>query len=465
MSGALAALGGAEALTAWRDAPATRARPRARALAEHLAAALVLIWPALVNGYPLVFSDTGTYISQAIQHYLGWDRPAFYSLFLLALHGCVTTWPAILAQGVIATMVVWLIARLCGMRRERGWLIAALAAASPLPFFVSQLMPDVFTPLMALAIAALVLRPEALARWERWGLAGFVSFAMAAHLSNPPIGVGLISVLWVLRQRLGAVAALARGDRRRLIAAPALALAALTAANVAAHGRFAVAPYGNVFLLTRVIYDGPGKDALARDCPRPGWRLCRFARQLPARADTFLWSDHGPIVRAGGAKLVSHEADAIIAAAIAAEPWREARAMLRNAWRQATLFRTGDGLHPWPRTVTPWIDRDFPAFEARAYAQARQTEGKSVLPAWLARLHGIVALAALALCLALLPGALRHRRLSGGLIVTMLLTLTLNAAITGALSGPHARYQSRVMWLPLLTALLVTAEATRRARA
>jgi hypothetical protein len=464
MSGALAALGGTGTLAPWRAGPA-RLRIGWAAIGEHLAAAVVLIWPALVNGYPLVFSDTGTYISQAIQHYLGWDRPAFYSLFLLALHGCVTTWPAILAQGVIATLVVWVTARLMGLYRARWWLIAALAVASPLPFFVSQLMPDLFTALMALAIAALVLRPEALARWERWGLAGLVCFAMAAHLSNPPIGVALMLALGVGRRRLGAVRPLTKGDRRRLIAAPALALAALMAANVAAHGRFSVAPYGNVFLLTRVIYDGPGKDVLLRDCPRPGWRLCRFAHRLPARADTFLWSDHGPIVRAGGAKRVSREANAIIAAAVLAEPWREAGAMLRNTWRQATLFQTGDGLHAWPRTVTPWIDRDFPAFEARAYAHSRQTEGKPVLPGWLARLHGITALGALLLCLGLLPGALRHRRLSGGLIVTMLLTLSLNAAITGALSGPHARYQSRVMWLPLLTALLATSEATRRTRA
>ena len=27
------------------------------------------------NGYPIVFADTGTYLSQAIHQYAGWDRP------------------------------------------------------------------------------------------------------------------------------------------------------------------------------------------------------------------------------------------------------------------------------------------------------------------------------------------------------------------------------------------------------
>ena len=38
------------------------------------------------NGYPLVFSGLPVlYLAQAIEHYAGWDRPIFYSLFLLPL--------------------------------------------------------------------------------------------------------------------------------------------------------------------------------------------------------------------------------------------------------------------------------------------------------------------------------------------------------------------------------------------
>ena len=64
-------------------------------------AATLLLWPALWNGYPLVFSDTGTYLAQAIEHYAGWDRPIFYSLFLLPLHMTLTTWPAIAVQAPV----------------------------------------------------------------------------------------------------------------------------------------------------------------------------------------------------------------------------------------------------------------------------------------------------------------------------------------------------------------------------
>jgi hypothetical protein len=45
-------------------------------------AAILLLWPAFWNGYPLVFADSGTYLSQAIERYAGWDRPIFYRFIL-----------------------------------------------------------------------------------------------------------------------------------------------------------------------------------------------------------------------------------------------------------------------------------------------------------------------------------------------------------------------------------------------
>ena len=125
--------------------------------------AAVLLWPALWNGYPLVFSDTGTYLSQAIEHYLGWDRPVFYSLFLFPLHMTVTTWPAIAAQALLVTHTLHLVRRALLPEVSAWWLlpgVGCLAIATALPWFASQLMPDVFTAILVLVLALLVLVPE-----------------------------------------------------------------------------------------------------------------------------------------------------------------------------------------------------------------------------------------------------------------------------------------------------------------
>src|SRR5690349_4392599 len=65
-----------------------------------VAAAALLLWPAVWNHYPVVFADTGTYLSQAIHLYAGWDRPVFYSLLIRPLHLKTTLWPIVLAQSV-----------------------------------------------------------------------------------------------------------------------------------------------------------------------------------------------------------------------------------------------------------------------------------------------------------------------------------------------------------------------------
>jgi hypothetical protein len=457
-------------------------------VAPILLGATLLLWPAAINGYPLVFSDTGTYLSQAINHYLGWDRPAFYSLFMLPLHLTLTTWPVIVVQALLAAHTLHLLRRALLPALSVWWLVpllGTLSAASALPWLASQLMPDLFTGLLVLALGLLLFARASLSRREQLWLTGLAAFMIATHQSHLPLILLLIPALLPLRWWLGRGPRTGTGrdagsntgpgtqpaawpdrwrstcrDAGRLLTAALLACGAMVGLNLIGHHRASLAPFGNVFVLARVIYDGPGMAVLARDCPHTHWRLCPYLSRFPANADLFLWQQDGPVARAGGAKLVSTEADSIVADALAAEPMTELRAVLANAARQLALFATGDGLTPWPWTVTPWILQDFPRFEADAYLASRQANGLPLLPAWLGMVHRVVALLGVAICAALLPVALFRRHRVAGFLALVLLVLPINALIAGGLSGPHDRYQSRVMWLPsLLAALAIPALA------
>jgi hypothetical protein len=237
----------------------------------------------------------------------------------------------------------------------------------------------------------------------------------------------------------------------------------LCSVNLAAHGRFAVSPFGNIFLLARVIYDGPGMAVLRADCPAAHWRLCPFVDDFPPQSDDFLWTHDSPLNRAGGPKMVSQEAGAIIAAALRADPIGEARAALANTLEQMTLFASGDGLNSWVAQVSPVMAQDFPMREQAAYASARQQAGTLSVPPPIARLHVIVALAGVVACVLLLPVALCRGNACSGLLLAVLLALPVSAAITGALSGPHDRYQARIMWLPPFVAAVSGVALRRRA--
>ncbi len=457
------------------------------------AAAWLLLWPALLNGYPLVFADTGTYLSQAINHHLGWDRPPFYSLFLLSLHLTITTWPAILGQALLACWVISILGRTL-ISRWCPWMIIPVTLATvgltSLPWDISELSPDFLTPLMAVALGLLAIVPDRLKPSERLGLMALITFAVSAHLSNAPIGLLLVSAIAVMNRAMQntsprlrplnwrcpmvtdprANVELVLGQTscpsfRRLLA-PLLAMAVgvtgLIASNVAAGRGPTIAPYGRIFLLARVIADGPGQDAVRNYCPQSGWRLCSYSNKLPTDADEFLWSRGSPLYLAGGPDQIREEAGQILTVATETEPLRESLAFLGNSEKQFIEFRTGDGLHPWSAEVTQWIKLDFPSAELKRYLSARQTRGIALVPDWLQRLH----IATVVTGIGLIAIFLLLRRLSSSVeksfAAAALFTLVANAMICGGLSGPHDRYQSRVAWLPgLVAGLVLTARICR----
>jgi hypothetical protein len=434
------------------------------------AAATLLLWPALWNRYPIIFADTGTYLSQAIDRYAGWDRPVFYSLAILPLHQQLSLWPIVIAQ---ALLTAWLLRQTCRQFAPSlsGLvflpLVAALSLATWLPWLVSEVMPDLFTPLLVLLLATPA--PGLV-------LVALAAFMIASQLSSLPLSIAVIAGLALLRRgqprlmrrgqpRLlhhGQPRVLRRGQPRllhhgqpRLLLAPALAALALCTVNLAAHHRFAISPFGNIFYLARLLYDGPGQVALSESCPQSGWRLC--AEPLPANSDDFLWRPDSPLYKDGGPKHFTAETDAIIRTAIALDPAGVAESAVANAFRQLTGFASGDGLAPWPHEVTPVLQRHFPQEELTRYQSARQQSHALTVPPGLATLHWLAALAGTAACLFLLP-----RRRTRPLLAAVLIAIPISAATTGILSGPHDRYQARLMWLPPFAAILALAAPRSR---
>jgi hypothetical protein len=85
------------------------------------------------------------------------------------------------------------------------------------------------------------------------------------------------------------------------------------------------------------------------------------------------------------------------------------------------------------------------------------------VPPVLAAVHRLTALAGVAGCVLLVPIAIRRRSACLGFLLAILVALLLSAAITGGLSAPHDRYQSRLMWLPPFLAMVCCASLRRPA--
>ena len=450
--------------------PRPAGRPAA-ALALGLGAAL-LLWPALLNGYPLVFSDTGAFLAQTVEGWAIWDKPFVYGPALHAFHGRLTLWGPALAQGLLLSWLVWLAQRgfLGGARPGRHLaLCAGLAAGSAAPWFTAQLMPDILAPALVLALALLGFAADRLSRAEALGLQGVAALAAAAHLSHLPLAAALVLLV---------LAATRRARPALRCAAPlGAAVALLLAGNLATQGRLAVSPYGAVFALARLVADGPAARTIAARCPDAGWQLCRWAGRLPADSDLFLWSGDGPVwsprtdgLLPGGPISLAPEAGAILAETLRREPLAVLRAALGNGWAQLRRARVGDALGPenLEASVGRQLALGFPAAEQARFAAGLQARG--LLPSAAAPVLALQPLLLLLGAGATLLGCWRAARHGDarmlGLLLAVLVGVTVNALVTGALSGPHDRYQARIAWLLPLAGLLAFAsprsEAARR---
>jgi hypothetical protein len=422
--------------------------------------ALLLVWPAFLNGYPLLFSDTGAFLHQSLGPLVIWDKPHVYGPLLHAFHWRTTLWTPLLAQGLVISWLLWLTQRaLLGRATPIRHLAVTLGAAAltTAPFTVALLMPDVFAPAVLLALLLPAFARERLTRAETIALALLAALGIAAHLSHLPLAAAVVVLVLLLTRRLG--------PTLRVALPIAGAVAILLASNLALHGRAVLSPHGATFLLARLQADGPAAQVIRDRCPASGWYLCAFADRLPMDSDDFLWRPDSPVNRApdgtprflGGA-LLSTEAGAIVRETLATYPMQVAQAMALNALRQLVTAGAGDTLvaDHLAAAVRPRIAEGFPARELAAYDAARQPRGD--LPAAVAPFlwpHGPVLVLGAVLTLRAWRRAAREgdlRRL--GLVVGVLVGVTANAFATGALSKPHLRYEARILWLmPIVAAL------------
>ena len=452
-----------------------------------LGGGLLLLWPTLLNWHPYLFWDTYGYFLQGkayttllvawaglgpipteaaegwigaagrmLAHDASIRSPSWSAVtYVLAARGGFWLMAALNALVAAATVELALVRLFAVPLARRLLLVALLAAATSLPWFASLLMPDLYAGLMILAGATLAFgRPS---RGERLALTGLCLAAVTFHPSHLLLAVGLAVLAALLPGRAG--------ERRRRLAwlglpVPAAAAVMLAAAWIG-FGEVSLTPRGPPFLLARSWEDGPARDYLSGSCPQAGWALCPELGRLAPSAQEFLWREQDsywsmdPGLRAA----VKAEEGAILRAAIAADPFGQIRASLANAATQLGRFGLEDFVLGRGAEVTS-DDYTF-LYLPRAPAAVWGLGGFTAL---------IQATAALSL-LTVLALLWRRRRGWAGVppALFVLGALLLNAAICGALSGPHPRYQSRVVWLlPLLAGgLLLGAPAalSRPARA
>jgi hypothetical protein len=445
--------------------PAGVGRWQLLAVASAIAAMLaILIWPALWNGLPLIFSDTGGYLLRPFEGKLELGRSALYGTFLAA--GLpLDFWPNIVAQAALTLFVLQ--ATLRAHDLASPWLllfvVAGLAAATGISFYVAQLIPDILLPLAVLSLHLLAFARERLGRPTQCAFVVIVAFAMASHMAILGLSAGLLGA-FVIWRWAGRWLCLPRPALRWPVSAVAAGFALALLSNLAIAGQFAFTPGGPSFLFGRLIQDGIVARYLAERCPDASIRLCAYRDRVPRTADDWLWHYETPFWELGGPEGYEDEERRIIRETLMRYPLAHLGTALTSSLEQLFTLETSVATRPWDNEHTFFVLAQLhPDLASRVLDAPQQYAGAFDL-APLNRIHVPIAYAGMALLVvSIVLGARGIAPAStAALSLTVLLALLGNAAICGIVSNPVDRYQSRLVWLaPLCVAM--TAIATRRA--
>ncbi len=428
-----------------------------RSLLIRVAAVCALLWVALFNGYPIVFSDTASYLLTGLTFIAFWPfRSPGYSLFTKLTSLGISAW---LAIGVQAIIVVYVLDKTCAYllgneRRYRDICLLAsvsvLAAFTSLPWLVSQLMPDVFAGLVFLSSFLLAFNDQLPAR-SRISLAAILMISTAVHTSLLPIATLFIALLIIIKlvARLRRAATL-RGAVLASLLVPLIAGGLSTATlNCRLHLGFKFSPSGQIFMLSRLFADGLAADFLRENCPRQPLIACSYLSNLPRTQSEFLFGNH-PLLE----EMVEHtdEMDEIVHGTLATHKLRFLTSSIRETFRQFAAFRTGDEVRSyhakeWNSAV---IAQVFPG-DFQAFLNSRETRGQLLPLANAAAAIDTVAFwLSVVICLAF--SCIKSAGRLNQFCYLAMAFLLINAAVCATFSGVFDRYQSRVAWLAALCA-------------
>lgn len=438
--------------------------------------AAILSLVALYNGFPLVYSDTGTYISSGFDMFVPLDRPIAYGLFLRITSVGLSPWLVILTQNIITSYVLF--STVCTLVYDRHKIarthllsILILTFFSGIAWYSNQLVPDFTTPLVILILFVL-LNNEKLSWLNKTFLTILLIFGFIAHLSNLLMGLCfaiIVMAYWLVRRK-----SIGRDAKMKLLYCIGVVIfswCALALINRVVDKEYNISKGSHVFLMAHMNDAGILRPFLCEHCNEPEWQshpLCPYKDSLPSDAAGFIWGSH-LVDSCGGWKNSKAPFDQIIHQTII-----EPKYLTLNAYKfvqygfvQMGQIEIGHGLTSYQNT-TPLeqIQKWFP-LEENNYKNSRQNRwnGQDLNFEWINLFQLLwIAFSCLLLIYTIFTPSL-STQLDGNikqLILFVLFGIFINAMITGGLNSPYGRLQARVIWLlPYSTSFILLALSKR----
>jgi hypothetical protein len=421
---------------------------------------IALIWPAIYNGFPLVYSDSGSYIYSGFYNQIPIDRPIFYGWFVRHLSLATSLWFVIIAQAIIVWYTLYCLVKL--VKSDNAWLlnfliISLLSFTTGLSNYTSQIMPDIFSGIMIISVA-LLFTSKKLTSFDII-LFIVISLCGVVHLSN-----------LILLTGMTLVALFTLGIKRfsykyiiRLVIVCVFPILTVLLVNKTFLNSFQLSRAPSVFIYGRMIETGVMQNFLSRNCNNNSYIFCDQIETLPNSAIGFIWEDDSPLFDSicrdiDWTYCWEEKNEALgksINGVLKSGEHRNtlARIYASDFLKQITLFTVGIMTPQTEKSTTYKLIKDKLVYDLKGYLQASQfkkTQEFKVIS--ILQLIMVILSALVFICYFFNRNPLLQLR---QILLLSLIGIIGNALTVTIFSTVIDRYQARIIWIIPLIALII----------
>ncbi len=423
--------------------------------------ALALSSVAFYNEYPLLTSDSATYIRSAFSLKLNNVDTIAYSFFIHLFSFNNSLWSVVFSQSFIYAFTIFHFMKIfenINTRKTFPFIIIGLALFTGAPWYSSMVMTDIFTGIGFMALFILFFKKEMHIR-ELITFSIIAIFSILTHKSHfllftfvaimISVAFIIINKSWKAHRRFILVLAIV------LIAWPLNILL-----NQAVSGNAEMKSSSHIFIMARLNQTNMLKKVLDKTCDKYDFCICKYKEKLPSYRGAFKWDKKvSPVYQCGGWEGTKEEFNKIIWLSFSSPRlifWHINDAF-QATMQQLISFRIGrlfgnqrnhnytkNAVRKYYRTETPQFLNSLQNTDRINFHHASLRQGFTIF-------LSIVTLLLVSLSIGKnMP--LKDKKI---LIITLFFIFC-NAMVTAPLAGVSDRYVGRVIYLvPLITFLLI----------
>lgn len=277
--------------------------------------ALILMYLAFYNGYPLLYPDSGTYISAISHASLPQFRAFAYCVFTAGTSLYLSLFTTVFLQSVILSFCLYQCSIHLIPYPKKKYntivffiILILLCLTTGVAIFAGQIMADITTPILLLTLILIIYTPKLSLRIQVVYLL-LLFFSIRSHSSHLLILLGTLIMLMLMH-------IFHRMWQRKTIKfsqyfMPRVHLIILSIVLCMLSGLFLnsineliiwkrggdfslISRGGSIFLFARLMDTPIVTDFLATECPKDSsYRLCQYRKNLAKSANDFLWIEEG----------------------------------------------------------------------------------------------------------------------------------------------------------------------------